>query len=40
MPLKKKLLNIGTMPRFIAGKKLDIWDNSTVYKKGFVPIFK
>ena len=32
MPLKKNIyfhsVNIGTMPQFITGKKLDIWDNS------------
>ena len=30
MPLKKSYY-IGTILRFITGKKLDIWDNSLLY---------
>ena len=36
MPLQKSYfnsVNIGAIPRFITGKKLDIWDNSLHIKE-------
>ena len=43
MPFTKKnsyfhSVNIGTIPRCIAGKNLDIWDNSLNLKLNKVPI--
>ena len=44
MPLKKNSyfdsVNIGVIPRFVTGKKLDIWNNSLYMRVSYLYLFE